>query len=246
MILEGLFISGGDIVLRGDFERVTLFCCTLDPGNQGTKAVDGRDLIPTRLWIEGEVNHLVLNRCITGPIRLRNPGQVEQMHLKDSIVQAIQTDGETSKQALDIATGEVILERCTILGQATIHQLYASDCILNDVVRVNNPQQGCVRFSAWATGSTIPRPYESIEIASVAPLFTSRQFGQSAYAQLRLDCDRYILSGREGATISAGGSDGSEMGAFSGEKKPIKERSLRIKYEEYMPLGLSPVVIYVT
>lgn len=246
LILEGLFISGGDIVLRGDFERVTLFCCTLDPGNQGTKAVDGRDLIPTRLWIEGEVNHLVLNRCITGPIRLRNQGQVEQMHLKDSIMQAIQTDGDKSKQALEIATGEVILEGCTIMGRATIHQLYASDSILNDVFMVDNPQLGCVRFSAWTSGSTLPRPYESVEIAPEAPLFNSRQFGQPGYAQLRLDCDSYILSGREGATISAGGSDGSEMGAFSCENKPIKERGLRIKYEEYMPLGLSPVIIYLT
>jgi hypothetical protein len=246
LILEGLFISGGDIVLQGDFEQVTLLCCTLDPGNAGTKAVDGRDLVPSRLWIEGEVNHLILDRCITGPIRLRNKGQVEQLHLKDSIVQAISTDGDKSKQALVMATGEVILERCTIMGQATIHQLYASDSILNDVFRVDNPQLGCVRFSAWTTGSTLPRPYESIEIASGAPLFTSRQFGQPGYAQLRLDCDSYILSGREGATLSAGGADGSEMGAFSREKKPIKERSLRIKYEEYMPLGLSPVVIYLT
>ena len=132
------------------------------------------------------------------------------------------------------------------MGQAKIHQLYASDCILNDEFRLDNPQEGCVRFSAWTTGSNLPSPYESVEIAPDSPLFTSRQFGQPGYAQLRLDCDRYILSGREGATLSAGGSDGSEMGAFSCEKNSIKERGLRIKYEEYMPLGLSPVVIYVT
>jgi len=33
---------------------------------------------------------------------------------------------------------------------------------------------------------------------------------------------------------------------FAGEKNPIKERSLLIKYDEFMPLGLIPVVIYVT
>jgi len=245
LVLAGLFISGGDIVLRGDFERVTLLCCTLDPGSVGTQAVDGRDLIPTRLWIEGEVNHLTLDHCIIGPIRLRHQGQVEQLHLKDSVVQAIPTNGDPSKQALVMATGEVILERCTIMGQATIRQLYASDCILNDEFRLDNPQEGCVRFSAWTTGSNLPSPYESVEIAPDSPLFTSRQFGQPGYAQLRLDCDSYILSSK-GATLSAGGSDESEMGAFSCEKNPIKERGLRIKYEEYMPLGLNPVVIYAT
>jgi hypothetical protein len=36
------------------------------------------------------------------------------------------------------------------------------------------------------------------------------------------------------------------MGVFAREKGPIKERSLRIKYAEFMPLGLTPVLIYVT
>ena len=36
------------------------------------------------------------------------------------------------------------------------------------------------------------------------------------------------------------------MGAFSREKNPIKQRSLLIKYDEFMPLGLTPVVVHVT
>ena len=36
------------------------------------------------------------------------------------------------------------------------------------------------------------------------------------------------------------------MGAFAREKNPIKERSLLIKYQEFMPLGLVPVVVHVT
>ena len=247
LILEGLWISGGDLILAGSFDKVTLRCCTLDPGETGgtpgtyTKAVDGRDLIPCHLWITGQVRQLTIDRCILGPIRSRGTGAIATLTITDSILQSLGT-----QEVITLNSGVVNLTRCTILGRATVHQLEASECILNDVVTVENYQQGCVRFSAWAKGSILPRPYESVETASKAPLFTSRRFGQPGYAQLQLGADAAIIAGQAGATIIMGAQDGSEMGAFAREKNPIKERSLRIKYEEYMPLGLIPVIIYVT
>jgi hypothetical protein len=364
LVLEGLFVSGGDIVLRGKFKSVILNCCTFDPGEAGdspatyAKAVDGRDLIPCHLWIEGQIHQLTLDRCIVGPIRTRAKGKIEHLKVTDSIVQAIRTNDfglfnlkdikdptllavklkyardplsrylqgqftaatqqmlneynsanpplpaleqalvsdlnallagsslydeqrfkqvrltaatlklvsenpqgadlirlnrllleeaypqELADQALALNSGEVNLKRCTILGSAIVHQLEASECILDDVIQVDNSQQGCVRFSAWATGSTLPKPYESVEILPKSPLFTTHRFGQPGYGQLQLGADTAILTAKEGKTITAGAQDGSEMGAFAREKHPIKERSLRIKYEEYMPLGLIPVIIY--
>jgi hypothetical protein len=247
LILDGLFISGGDLVLTGSFDKVTLRCCTFDPGEAGSapgiyaKAVDGRDLIPCHIWVEGQVGQLTIDRCISGPIRTRVGGAIATLTITDSILQSLDT-----QEVIALNSGVVNLTRCTILGRATIHQLEASECILNDAVTVENYQQGCVRFSTWAKGSVLPRPYESVEIASQAPLFTSRRFGQPGYAQLQLGADAAIIGGQAGATMTAGAQDGSEMGAFAREKNPIKERSLRIKYEEYMPLGLIPVIIYVT
>src|SRR5262249_5703342 len=54
LALEGLFVTGTDIVLRGDFDRVTFSCCTLDPGEEVQlggmpRTVDGRPLNPTTL-----------------------------------------------------------------------------------------------------------------------------------------------------------------------------------------------------
>ncbi len=101
--LEGLLISGGDLVLRGEFASVTLRYCTLDPGDAGPmglpapaifgQAVDGRDLRPCRLWIEAKVQQLIIDRCITGPIRTRHNGAIEQLTISDSIVQSIRTAG---------------------------------------------------------------------------------------------------------------------------------------------------------
>jgi hypothetical protein len=376
LVLDGMFVSGGDIVLRGTFSSVTLTCCTLDPGNSPppfeaghssspaalfAQSIDGRSLIPTRLWVEGEVQLLTVDRCILGPVRTRSGGAVENLTITNSIVQAIATTDSPFLQVSDLKdpiglavslderhsalsaflwskllpgtknlvsnvslgsspsanlvhglasdlngvigagtsifdsnrfelidltpetvaliaqnpTGAALLRmnrllldqaypialadltlgfdsgianlrRCTLLGPAYVHRLEASECILDDIVVVENAQDGCVRFSAWSAGSAIPRQYESVKIPAGAPLFTSGAFGQPGYAQLLESVDNEILSGAAGATISAGAQNGSEMGAFASEGNPIKERSLLLKYDEFMPLGLNPIIIHVT
>jgi hypothetical protein len=363
LVLDGLFLSGVDVVLCGVFDTVTLINCTFDPGQADESAsskslyatsVDGCTLSPCHIWVEGAVKEFQIVRCILGPVRTRHQGTIDQLIATDSIIQAIRTNDlgflnpkvfalklkqpqdalseylanslrETTQQklraydgvappslqlrddllselnallalplyddqrfsriqlnpvtqrfltqtaevedltqlnqsllkdaysfeladtAITMTSGETILTRCTLLGSVSLHRLRASECVLNDLVYVNDRQQGCVRFSAWATGSTLPvQRYESVRIARGAPLFKSRIFGQPGYGQLRSEVDSAILTGEPGATISAGAEDGSEMGAFASEKTPIKERSLRLKYEEYMPLGLTPVMIYAT
>jgi hypothetical protein len=287
LVLDGLFLSGADLVLKGEFECVTLTCCTLDPGSAavlfpppGTSppsslfavAADGRELVPSRLWIEGRVGTLILERSITGPIRTRGSGEVETLTINDSIIQAIPTGGawsipagggsdwsgpdysfpqEFADAALALADGDVDLSRCTVLGRAVVHRLQASECILQDLVQVDDTQHGCVRFSAWADGSILPRQYESVRIRQGASLFTSADFGQPGYGQLLPTADAAILpqTGVNPAappTITAGAQDGSEMGAFARERNPIKERGLLLKYKEFMPAGLVPVIIYVT
>lgn len=367
LVIEGIFISGGDVVLRGQFDSVTLACCTFDPGNSAARgnaglhpvfaqSIDGRDLVPTRLWIEGEVRELNIDRCILGPIRTRNQGQIETVTIANSILQSIRTSNspllvpgdlkdqmgliirlqkrqdpiseflwtqltpatqvlvnsasgrapsaslignivsdlnavisgpsiydphrfdlvalspdtqqlitanptrsdllglnrllleqayplELADLAIALDNGVVNLKRCTVLGAAHVHRLEASECILDNIFVVENTQDGCVRFSAWSIGSFIPRQYESVQVQPTAPLFNSREFGQPTYAQLLDGVDHAIVSGAP-ATISAGAEDGSEMGAFASQGNPIKERSLLIKYQEYMPLGLTPVIIH--
>jgi hypothetical protein len=372
LVLEGLFVSGGDLVLRGSFSTVTLTCCTLDPGTSPStsetltspatvfaQSIDGRDLGPMTLWIEGEVENLIMDRCILGPVRTRSSGEVQTLTISNSILQAIPThtspllspsdlkdpqglvvrlqmhrdpvsayvwthlsgitqgliagDGggnpsaslvadllddlnaliagpaiydpaisemvDLTPQTLQLISsnatgadlltlnrllleeaypialadlalafdnGSVKISRSTVMGQAYVHRLEASECILDDMVAVENTQDGCLRFSAYAKGSVVPRQYECVQISPGAPLFTSRAFGQPGYAQLLDSVDNTIVSGAVGATISAGAQNGSEMGAFASQANPIKERSLLLKYQEYMPLGLTPVIIHAT
>jgi hypothetical protein len=329
LILQGILIQGGDLVLRGNFDAVYLRMMTLDPGTAVDgppwflKAIDGLPLAPTTLWIEGSVTQLTIERSITGPIRTRNGGALEQLTATDSILQSIPTHAVTTvtpmpqpitildpaslaeslkfgsndlakkavassatlehelKQyvpgtllsaalmteltaailqfsqaqveaawplafadlALGFSAGTVCISRCTICGKTYTHRLQASESILDDVATVEDAQHGCVRFSAWATGSNLHQPYESAQIAPAAPLFESRAFGQPQYARLRSDADAAILAPASRGTIINGAQNGSEMGVYCSEMLPLKKRGLTLKFEEYAPIGQLPVWI---
>jgi hypothetical protein len=174
----------------------------------------------------------VIDRCILGPITVTAGGSLEQITITNSIVQAV-----APGDPISITSGETTIDGCTILGKANFRQLEASDSLFCDVVTVANYQQGCVRFSAWTRGSVLPSQYECTELEPGQELFASTEFGEPNFAQLLSSVD---------PGIAAGAENGSEMGAFFRDKNPIKERSLLIKYQEFLPIGLTPVLIYMT
>jgi hypothetical protein len=148
--------------------------------------------------------------------------------------------------ALALADASVSLERVTLIGSAFVHRLYASDSIITDFSVVEDVQDGCVRYSAVSVDSYTPRQYNSALVATDSSLFTSTFFGHPAYGQLLETADSEIVSAPTAVTITAGASTGSEMGAYSSGLAPVKERGLLVKYAEYMPLGLTPVIVHVT
>jgi hypothetical protein len=331
-------------------------------------SADGRPLRPTRLWIEGSVTSLAIDRCVLGPIRTRGGGVVEATSISNSTLQAIRTSNlgpiapdevmdperlerelqlgldpvstllrslapaigatlgpvaspppetpsppasdlgpllaelnsliagpslyrpgpfngvplsaETSRLLLDISgygpapaanrllledaypleladaalafgDGDVSLSRCTVMGRIVAHRFSASECILRELTTVDDLQDGCIRFTAWAQGSKVPRQYESVTIRQGAPLFTTTDFGQPGYAQLLPTVDAQRLPPTTKLTtpqntISAGAADASEMGAYARDKNPIRAEALLLKLQEYMPANLVPVIVDVT
>jgi hypothetical protein len=381
LVLDGLFISGQDIVLAGQFASVAITCSTLDPGSAAATAspssppaplyqlsADGRDLRPTRLWITGEIESLTIDRCVLGPIRTTTPGTLETTTISNTTLQAIRTSDlgmisadqvkdtvrllralqlgldpvsqllrkldpsiatmlgppadpplsappvpisaeadllaklnaliagvslydsvafaavplstatqrllataqsgqpqpalnrllledafplELADAALAFGDGTLALSRCTVLGRTQAHRLSASECILHELCVADDLQNGCTRFSAWATGSQIPRPYECVQVRQLAALFTSTDFGQPAYAQLLATADAQIIPPTTPSTaplntISSGATDGSEIGAYARDKNPIRAQALLLKLQEYMPANLTPVIVDVT
>ena len=152
-----------------------------------------------------------------------------------------------SPAALAISSGTAVLRSVSALGRVFAHRLQATDSILSDFAGVEDLQGGCVRFSCFSDGSSLPSQYQSPAIGADAALFTSTRFGEPGYGQLLETADRAVLPGAaSGLTITTGAASGSEMGAFSSQLAPIKEQGLLTKYGEYMPLGLTPVVVHVT
>ncbi|HMD91007.1 MAG TPA: hypothetical protein VKG80_00040 [Trebonia sp.] len=412
LVLDGLFISGGDIVLQGPFEHVRIVGCTFDPGTladdgalagrQGAvrrrrrrnaraatrvsvlavgRSVDGRALLPTRVWIEpapgqpeqpprppDAVRRLEIDRSVVGPIRTRGGGLAEHVVITDSIVQGFRTSADPGFTAADVfdpillydqlspgrvttgrpraqanplsafiwrsaasaipppvrrrllarqelpqdvpaaladalnsllerdlyrpdrwagvalsprtdsllhargaartwlnrllledtypqalapaacavAEATVHLNRVTVLGRVIAHRLHATDSILHGFTVADDPEDGCVRYSAALTGSRLPRPYKSALLSGDAALFTSTAFGQPGYGQLLDTADSAVIAGPPGMTLLAGSSAGAQLGAFPAQIVPVKERALRVKYNEYLPLGLVPVIVHVT
>jgi hypothetical protein len=263
--IEGIYFCGMSLVLRGDFDTVELACCTFDPGATGAtttygKAVDGRDLVPTPIWIEGTVKQMTADRCILAPIATRTdtsadlpaerqparPGHVESLTIRDSILQAIPTGGDATfpGAGLMLDSGQVSLLRTTVVGDARVHRLDASECILHGNFQVADQQNGCVRFSAWTTGSRLPRKYESVEMHGEAGVLLSIDIANPDYMRLRPDADRRTVTGQP--SVLTGGPTGSEFGVYAAERAPIRRRAIAFKFDEFMPLGLSPIIVDVT
>jgi len=164
------------------------------------------------------------------------------------------------------------IERSTILGSSRFFDLeMASESIFGGVVLVGRRQVGCVRFSYVPPDSETPQQYRcqpALEIATqterrqkeadasavalppgwqaalaaevetwLVPSFQADEYGEPAYGQLRQACPIQIRTGAE---------DGSEMGTFCLLKQPQREANLRIRLDEYLPIGLEAGLITVS
>jgi hypothetical protein len=233
LLLDGLWLGcdgPNAVVLVGDWEKVTVRSCTFDPGGVD---VDGNPIEPLTLIIEGQVENLMIEFSIMGPIAVRSGGIVESVCIHDSILQSTRN----TVLPLDLPAAAVELQQVTILGGVNVNRLWASEALITGLVDVTDTQEGCFRFSAAPPGSRLPRSYQSVVLADSRSVFTSTRFGQPGYAQ---------LSEISPLELRRGAENGSEIGAFSNLISPIKLDSLKAKIDEYMPFGLIPISIMET
>ena len=153
--------------------------------------------------------------------------------------------------ACAVAEATVHLNRVTVLGRVIARRLYATDSILHGFAAVDDREEGHFTCSAATTGSRLPRALNSALLSCGAALFTSTAFGHPGYGQLLDTADQAIAASAPGdstagRSLLAGGSTGAQLGAFPAQGGPGKERALRVKYNEYLPLGLVPAIVHVT
>lgn len=237
LVLDGLWIGArpaAALVIGGDFARVTLRYCTLDPGGLDAAAAV---LPPCALVVAGTIDELVIERCILPGISLRGAAAgIDRITVRDSIIDA----SRPGSAGLVAPRSSVHMARCTVIGAAIdalcldVERLDATDTLVAGRADVTDLQSGCFRFSARGPGSRVPHPYASHLVDDLERLFASRRFGDPAYA---------TLAPHAGAALQAGAEEGSEIGAFCAERGPIRFDSLRTKADEYMPFGRLPAYL---
>jgi hypothetical protein len=236
-MLDGLWVgahSQSSIVLRGDFEKVSLRHVTIDPGGPRSLDDSGDNIPHVTLSVEGNIELLTIESSILGPLHIVNGGYIEKIEILDSIVQS----RDDTIPALNLSAAELHLRRVTVIGNVQAQCLWATDSLIAGHGNIENTQCGCFRFSAAKNDSSrLPRQYRSTWIEKPNLLFTSTRFGDAGYMQ---------LSEAAPASIVRGAENSAEMGAFNALINPIKYDSLRAKVEEYMPFGLLPTYIFET
>ncbi|MFM0336835.1 hypothetical protein [Paraburkholderia fungorum] len=230
--------------------RLGLTHCTLVPGWSLTPA--GAPRLSGAPVVIAQNPGLAINidRAIVGALQVDRSVNVS---LTDSIVDACARNSVAYAAPAGPGTGAggaLTMTGCTVIGKihATLLSL-VSDCIVlaapadNDTwpapLWADRKQEGCVRFSYVPGGAVIPRHYECIEAAPgvPGPLFDSLRYGDPGYGKLLASTD---------AALRRGASDGGEMGVFHFVQASARETNLRIRLEEYMPVGLEYGVFYQT
>ena len=220
--------------------------CTLVPG--WSVDTQGNPLFATApgLVVEPPGVNVSVERSIIGAVRTT---EFVTVTMTDSIVDA--TDpANVAYSALDNAGagGNLTLSGCTVAGKvhAVLLQLVSDSVFWGWLVAGDSwttalisdrKQDGCVRFSFLPAGARTPRRFECIEqtIAGPQPIFFALRYGRPGYMKL--------LTSTPDA-VRRGADDGGEMGAFHFVLGPLRESDLRVRMQEYLPVGLEFGIIY--
>lgn len=235
--LHGLLLAD-PLAIRGSL-NLTITHCTLLP--YGLNAQSGQlDSVQIRI-----------TSSIVGPIHIHAPKG--ELLLTDSIIDA-PTDTAIDTLHSSYATGPITtLERVTIFGKVRLRELrLARDVLFTAPLFVQDQDHGLISTSYIAEHSqtpprdrcqpdlTLTQPEARTEEQTwqdVHPLFTSTRYGDPAYAQLSTHCPPQITRGATG---------GTEMGAFSALHTGQRQDNLSAILDEYLPLGLTTSILYVT
>jgi hypothetical protein len=214
--------------------QLQLTHCTLVPGQTG-------------LVTEVSGLQLLVQKSILGPMRVQ---QLATAKLADSIVDAggatavayANLDGSSS------GGGSLTLEGCTVIGKihATLFALISDSIVLAQLAAADTwtaslwadrRQQGCIRFSYVPASAVLPRQFECIQQSPTVPppIFYSLRYGDPGYAKLLPSTSDAIWRGAD---------DGGEMGAFHFVLASLRETDLRVRLQEYLPVGLEFGILY--
>jgi hypothetical protein len=269
--LEGLYLTRGakfppdpgnhadPLIARAALNTLEIIGCTLDPA--GYKSIHG-DRQPTFTSMEldeayefkddaeesafNQIPNIVLQRTIAGPLLIDS---VYRLNVSDSIIDAGQgvDDKSINKFAISTATGNpangwgppTLIRGVTILGRMRVESIEGRGGIWVHALEVFDNQKGCIKFSYFSGEplDRLPQNHACVKGTEAQLRFRSEFFGEPAYGQLAPSAD-YRIRER--------GPNEDAMGAFGFLSEAHKWSNLQIRFREFMPVGVRPLLIPVT
>jgi hypothetical protein len=267
MRLEGLYLTRDEVfpkdaplIARAAINRLEIVDCTLDPGGQ--KLLDGtvegkRNPLRNSLGLRqhygfsaadekifNQTPEIILERSIAGSL-LVDRGY--HLCLSHSIIDAgkgVGDDPETSFAVSNATDPEkdwgppTQVNGITVFGRMRVEQISGRSGIWVHALEVLNNQIGCIRYSYFSgKDDRLPQNLGCITGSEAKLRFVSEIFGEPAYGQVDRTSD---------FRIRERGSGDDEMGAFGFLLEAHKWRNLQIRFREFMPIGVRPLLIPVT
>ncbi|HVO08507.1 MAG TPA: hypothetical protein VMT83_17070 [Burkholderiaceae bacterium] len=245
------------LVARAAVARLEFDGCTLDPGGQRRRDGTREALWPALNLAQpyGFANpadedafaptpNVLLRRSIAGSLAL---DEGYRLAVSDSIVDAGAGVGDPpgSVYALASATAPgtgwgapLQVLGATFFGRVRTAESYGSGGIFAQRLEVWNNQKGCLKF-CWFSGDAdrLPPNHACLHAPDAKLAFTSDWFGDPGYGQLARASDFRVLSR---------GPNDDAMGAFGFLLEAHKWANLQIRFREFMPVGVRPLLLPVT
>ncbi len=262
--LEGLYLARDEsfpadqpLIARAALDSLEIHGCILDPGGQqnpdGTRRPIQVSLMlrtpygfgkPAEEKAFDQTPQVYMGRTITGPLLIDRGYQLD---LSDVIVDAgkgVEVDPGDAfavSGAADPVTGwgpPTQATGLTVLGRMRVESLYGRGGIWVHALEILDNQKGCLRYSYFSgVGDRLPQNLGCVKGTEARLGFQSEFFGQPAYGQIASSSD---------FRIRERGPQDDAMGAFGFLLEAHKWRNLRIRFREFMPVGIRPLLIPAT
>lgn len=267
---EGVHLVAGDapafpandaLIMRAAIARLELIDCTLDPGGyRERQTVPEPQRAPLRRALDlaepyGFANPLdedafqptpdvIVQRSICGALHL---DEGYALSLADSVIDAGVGPGEPpgTTFALSAATNPatafgapVVITNVTFFGRVRATSARGQGGVFTHRLIVFDHQKGCLKYCYFSGDADVLPPNHACVRGDDARLvFTSTWFADPGYAQISRISDVRILTR---------GPGDDTMGATNFLLEAHKWTNLQIRFREFMPVGVRPVVVAVT
>jgi hypothetical protein len=267
VVIDGLLVTGRGLRIYGpdpanpeevpgeDLCEVIVRHCTLVPGWGIDCDCDPREPNEPSIEVINTRADLRIEHSVVGSIEIAANevlGDPIRVFVSDSIFDATRDDrAALASDGNGTAFALLDIRRSTIFGEIHTHAVaLAENCLFSGLVRVARRQIGCLRFCYVPDGSRTPRRQhcqpdlveqgaapgdEGHEAARVQPHFQSVRYGNPNYAR---------LDDATAAEITAGASDGGELGAFHDLFAGQRAANLEVRLNEFVPAGDDAEVVF--